>query len=55
MIIAETYKIITDIEKQRFEEPYKYSEFIDNTDYISPSKHSHTSSSLLVNNDSCKS
>ena len=37
MISAETYKIINEIEKQRFEEPYQYSEFIDYTDYINPS------------------
>ena len=52
---AETYKINNDLEIKHFEKPYQDSESIANTDNFSPSKNNHTSSSLLVNNNSCTS
>ena len=52
---AETHIVNNELEKQRFGEPYQRSKLIVNTDYISPSNSNYTSSSLLVNNNSCTS
>lgn len=52
---AETHTVNNELEKQRSGEPYQRSKLIVNTDYISPSNSNYTSSSLLVNNNSCTS
>ena len=52
---AETHIVNNELEKQRSGEPYQRSKLIVNTDYISPSNSNYTSSSLLVNNNSCTS